>query len=86
MRDKPLTPVRAIRLWCLECEGGAKGVRLCSTDSCPLHTYRFGTNPRRRGIGGIRCHSTSKIPTQVGILDDNTGEGRAIGELLKSIK
>lgn len=46
-----LTPVRAIREKCVECQGGArKAVRDCAVE-CPLHPYRMGRNPNRAGIG-----------------------------------
>lgn len=51
---KELTPVRAIRVKCLECQGNHyKEVRNCPSTDCPLHTFRLGKNPNRKGIGGI---------------------------------
>lgn len=48
----PLTPLKTIRSYCLQCAGGhPKEVRYCSVRECPLHFYRFGTNPSRQGIG-----------------------------------
>lgn len=56
-----LSPVKAIRAWCLECEGGSpKAVRLCSNDKCHLYLYRMGRNPRRKGIGGRNPGSFKK--------------------------
>lgn len=52
-------PVKAIRAKCLDCAGGMKEVRLCSTESCPLHPYRMGRNPQRRGIGGRQIREDS---------------------------
>lgn len=49
---KKLTPLRAIRAKCIDCmAGSAKEVRLCPSEDCPLYLYRFGRNPRRKGIG-----------------------------------
>ena len=46
------SPVRAIRVFCVQCVGGAKkDVRECAAE-CPLHPFRMGTNPNRAGIGG----------------------------------
>lgn len=46
------TPLKAIRAHCLECMcGSVKEVKLCEMN-CPLHIYRFGKNPTRKGIGG----------------------------------
>jgi len=58
-----LTPVKAIRIKCLECSGKAKSIRLCANKSCPLFPYRFGTNPTRKGIGG---NPTLKQPIKTG--------------------
>ena len=49
---KHLTPLKAIRAKCLEWSGGhPKEVRLCTNTACPLHLYRLGKNPHRKGIG-----------------------------------
>ena len=46
------TPLKTIRAYCLQCAGGyPKEVRYCSVQECPLHFYRFGTNPHRQGVG-----------------------------------
>lgn len=48
-----LSPVRAIRAYCLGvCAGSAKEVRLCTTPECPLYEFRFSKNYARAGIGG----------------------------------
>jgi hypothetical protein len=40
------TPLRAVRLACLECcNGSASEVRQCVATSCPLWTFRFGRRP-----------------------------------------
>jgi hypothetical protein len=65
MKYKPLTPVRAIRLKCLECGGRPKEVKLCEAKDCCLYAYRLGKNPRRKGIGGRKAFSTPKSLTQV---------------------
>jgi hypothetical protein len=40
------TPLRAVRLACLECcDGSASEVRQCEATSCPLWTFRFGRRP-----------------------------------------
>ena len=60
-----LTPVKAIREKCVECQGGSrKAVRDCAVE-CPLHPYRMGRNPNRAGIGpgtGPRSSSISQKP------------------------
>lgn len=47
-----LTPLKAIRLHCVECAGRKKDVRLCNNESCRFYPYRMGNNPARAGIGG----------------------------------
>jgi len=48
-----LTPVKAIRAFCMECMGGSrKAVAECTSLDCKLHSYRMGRNPARAGIGG----------------------------------
>jgi len=38
--------VKLIRKFCLECQGGHRNfVAECENCDCPLHRYRFGTNP-----------------------------------------
>ena len=47
-----MTPLKAIRAFCLGCAGGPGGVKHCSEEYCLLWEYRFGKNPARKGIGG----------------------------------
>jgi len=43
---KRLTPVKAIRAYCIDCSGGNRAeVKRCELDDCPLFPYRMG----RRG-------------------------------------
>ena len=49
--NQELTPLKAIRLKCLDCAATAKMARECLEKDCPLHPYRLGNNPRRKGIG-----------------------------------
>lgn len=70
MPDKNPSPLKAIRLKCLECAGGSRTeLQQCQIDDCALHYYRFGTNPNRKKIGSVGnldrgCQSTP--PSQVG--------------------
>jgi len=67
-----LTPLKAIRKYCLGCAGSVSGVRRCEDDNCTLHFYRLGKNPNRAGIGSICninsekkiAHSTNDFETQ----------------------
>ncbi len=52
MQSKRISPLKAIRAKCLDCScWQPKEVRLCVHEGCPLHHYRFGKNPNRKGIG-----------------------------------
>lgn len=54
-----ITPLKAIRKHCLECQGGScKSVRQCENTECRFWIYRMGHNPARKGIGG--CPNMSK--------------------------
>ena len=45
--DRP-TPLRAIRMRCLDCSGWeTKEVRECDRTDCALHEYRMGKRPKR---------------------------------------
>jgi hypothetical protein len=45
--------LKAIRKKCLDCCGNSpREVELCRIEGCSLHSYRFGKNPKRAGIGG----------------------------------
>jgi len=47
-----VTPLKAIRLKCLDCScWQPKEVRLCVHEECSLFPYRFGKNPKRKGVG-----------------------------------
>lgn len=42
------SPVKAIREKCLDCCcGSANEVKLCPSEKCALHPFRFGKNPYR---------------------------------------
>ena len=49
-KEKYMTPLKAIRLKCLDCVCfQINEVRLCPSTDCPLHPYRFGKNPFTKG-------------------------------------
>lgn len=48
-----MTPMKAIRLKCLDCCcGSSTEVKLCPAPDCTLWVYRSGHNPARAGLGG----------------------------------
>jgi hypothetical protein len=47
-----LTPVSAIRAFCLECVCWSPyEVKECVDKCCPLYPFRLGKNPSRKGVG-----------------------------------
>ena len=45
------TPLKSIRLNCLECSNNQPSVvKDCEITNCPLWIYRLGTNPKRKRI------------------------------------
>lgn len=47
---KRISPLRAIRLKCLDCcVGSSLEVKLCTAEDCPLYLFRFGRNPALKG-------------------------------------
>lgn len=45
---KKLTPIKAIRQWCIDCCGfNMAEVRNCEHYSCPLWVYRMGRRPKK---------------------------------------
>lgn len=40
-----MTPMKAIRAKCLECNGTANEVKLCPCTDCALWPFRLGKNP-----------------------------------------
>lgn len=54
------TPMKSIRLKCIECSGGnKKEVSFCPVEKCPLFPYRLGKRPK---------------PAESNLCDDNRKE------------
>lgn len=66
LNDKTLPNLKKIRLHCLDCVETIQEVKDCTGKLlfeprlCYLHPYRFGHNPKRKGIG-------NKNPTMDGL-------------------
>ena len=44
--EKAVTPLKAIRAKCVQCQAGmVKQVAKCAAKSCALHPFRMGTSP-----------------------------------------
>ena len=51
MEDKRISPLKAIRLKCLDCCcGSSNEVKLCPAANCPLHPFREGHDPFRAKV------------------------------------
>lgn len=51
--EKRVSPLRAIRLKCMDCCcQQIVEVRNCTVTSCNLWPFRMGHNPNRKGLGG----------------------------------
>ena len=61
---KKITPLRAIRLKCLDCcVFQPKEVKLCGAVECPLYSFRFGKYPQKSAyfIKGNSQKQPSKV-------------------------
>lgn len=48
MEEKRVSPLKAIRLKCLDCCcGSSSEVKLCTVGKCALYPFREGVNPNR---------------------------------------
>jgi len=64
------TALKAIKRYCLDCSGGSKSeLRNCKWVTCPLHPFRFGTNPNRK-------MSPAKRKIRAGLLRANVERSR----------
>ena len=83
--EKVLTPLKAIRKYCLGCSDGSPNeVRLCPVTNCELYMYRFGHNPNdsRRGkskpMPWMRNNATEQVK-----IGEETEEGDADEEVVE---
>lgn len=62
---KNLTPTKAIRLYCLQCSGGAYSeVRDCIIKDCTLYPFRLGKNPNYKQVIDIIALEENPSKTQ----------------------
>jgi len=77
---KPVSPLKAIRLNCLDCSGGsANEVKLCPVVDCQLFPFRLektriGNQCRKKG--GRNAENDSKIDAKQSGPDKYKGENR----------
>ena len=75
VKDKGIKQLREIRKKCIDCSAGSpKEIRTCLIVDCPLYPYRFGKNPKRKGIGrnsfGTEVLLVFKIPCSTQDFED----------------
>lgn len=82
MEEKHISPLKAIRLKCLDCCcGSSNEVKLCTVKHCPLYPYRFGKNPNRQGIGNKSAVLPPHKPNSTSDFSENPlSEGTYIPE------
>ncbi len=60
--DDKLSPMKAIRVKCVECQGGGtKQVRNCEISDCTLWPYRSGKTGRKRATSSHGLEKTPQI-------------------------
>lgn len=67
-----MTPLKAIRMKCLDCCGTSYEVKMCTATNCPLYVYRDGHNPKRKGIGNRNPNTEEIIDKIVSELEKET--------------
>lgn len=73
---KPTTPLKAIKLFCVECFGGqARAVKQCTAPKCPLYEFRQGKNPylKRKLTDEQRELLSLSFKNKIGKSEENIG-------------
>lgn len=79
--SKRQTPVGAIRMKCLNCQGDRPSmVRRCQDVDCSLHPFRLGTNPGRKGIGGRKPAKVANGDPEQGSCVENPNSSSVVAE------
>ena len=69
---RKITPLKAIRLKCLDCTcNQAKEVTLCTVTNCPLYAFRTGHRPQKGNYTNTESYNEKTAPTTAKI--GNTG-------------
>ena len=50
--DKKITPLKAVRNFCFDCQKSYRAIKNCKQEKCHLWIFRFGHNPARKGKNG----------------------------------
>ena len=68
--------LKAMRQTCLMCMGESELlVAECDTENCPLHPYRFGKNPSRKGIGAT-AEQMAELRARVNVPENVSEQGK----------
>lgn len=73
---RPTTPLKAIKMFCVECFGGqARAVSRCTSLGCPLYEFRQGKNPylKRELTDEQREQLSLSFKNRIGKSKENTG-------------
>ena len=74
-QEKRITPIKAIRLHCLDCSNGsAYEVAHCPCTDCNLYQFRDGHIPWKKGMGPKNPAFNRKKAEADGGLDENAEE------------
>ena len=78
-----LSPLKAIRAFCLDCACSSAEVSACTRDGkvsslCPLYRFRFGHNPARSGIGNHNAFFGGSDELNKGFDDSSAFSGAQI--------
>lgn len=67
-----MTPLQAIRAYCLDCcYGSAHEVKMCTIPHCELYPFRFGHNPNIRLSEEARKRKADSLLKNVHALNDS---------------
>ena len=75
-----VSPLRALRLKCLDCcNGSVREVRLCTAVDCPSWPFRMGKNPWRKSLTGKeraerQARFSGKSPAAPSVAQKSGGE------------
>lgn len=77
-----MTPIKAIRLKCLDCcFGQINEVRLCPAEDCSLWPYRMGHNPKLQGRNKGIAPNFAKKAEQEGVSEPSSvSDEKSYGE------
>jgi hypothetical protein len=86
---KHKSPIKAIREKCIECMGGRgagqnynKLINECASSECPIHEFRFGTNPHNKKTLSVEERERRAMQMKEVILRNKTSQKMPINPLL----